>query len=156
MNLAQVLSLDEILLELDVRDAAELFARVAALWEERTGLSAAVIAAALAAREALGTTGLGKGIAIPHARLAGLDRPFAAFARTRRPLAFDAPDGEPVSMFFLLVVPIDAAARHLEILAEVAGRFAKLGVRERLAGESSPQAVLNQLIEDRGPSADRP
>ena len=85
-----------------------------------TDLPSADVKAALAARESLGCTALGHGVALPHARMAGLAQPAGAFIRTRSPLDFGAFDGKPVSCFLVLVVPAEAAEVHLKLLANAA------------------------------------
>jgi PTS system nitrogen regulatory IIA component len=76
--------------------------------------------ASLTERERLGSTALGRGVAIPHARAKGLDHPVAAYVRLKNPIPFDAPDGKPVSDIFVLIVPLYAADKHLHLLAQVA------------------------------------
>lgn len=99
--------------------AAALLARPA----EGHGLPAAMLAERLHERERLASTGLGHGVAIPHARLGALDHPRAAFLRLLAPVDFDAPDGRPVDLVLAMVVPEQAVAGHLVQLAEVAERF---------------------------------
>ena len=93
----------------------------------------------LIARERLGSTGLGHGVAIPHARIKGLKTPLAAVLRLRVPIAFDAPDQEPVGLFVFLLVPEAATQQHLEILAEIAAMLSDRALRDRLA--SAPDAA---------------
>ena len=74
----------------------------------------------LFARESLGSTGLGAGVAIPHGRIKGLKQPLAAFMRLAEPIPFESPDGKPVSLLIFLLVPEQATQQHLEILSEIA------------------------------------
>ncbi|MGA2550116.1 MAG: PTS sugar transporter subunit IIA [Burkholderiaceae bacterium] len=147
--LEDLLRPDDILLDVKAEDAMELFEIVARHWAAFGGPDSAEVIASLAAREALGTTGLGKGVAIPHARLPGLARPLAVLVRTATPLDFDAPDSEPVSLFFCLIVPQAAASRHLEILALVAERFSNAQFRQALATAISPAQVLELVLDKR-------
>ena len=101
----------------------------------------AIVRDALIARERLGSTGLGHGVAIPHGRIKGLKSPLAAVLRVRQPIAFDAPDDEPVSLLIFLLVPEAATQRHLEILSEIAEMLSDRELRERLKGESDPAEV---------------
>ena len=89
----------------------------------------------LFARERLGSTGLGHGVAIPHGRIKGLKNPLAAVLRVQQPIAFDAPDDEPVSLLIFLLVPEAATQRHLEILSEIAEMLSDRTLRERLKTE---------------------
>ena len=109
------------------------------------------IADAILQRERLGSTALGNGIAVPHARLAGLARVVGLFARLERPVEFDAPDGLPVDLVFLLLAPEGAGADHLTALARVS-RLLRDGVmREKLRGTDSREA-LYALLTDRAAS----
>ena len=99
----------------------------------------------LFARERLGSTGLGHGVAIPHGRIKGLKNPLAAVVRVQQPIPFDAPDEEPVSLLIFLLVPEAATQRHLEILSEIAEMLSDRELRERLKGESDA-AKVHELI----------
>ena len=103
--IAALLPVSNIVVDLDVATKADCFAAVGALFERTAGLAQASVASSLAAREKLGSTGLGQGIAIPHGRIKGLKQARGAFVRLRQPVAFDAPDGKPVSQVFVLLVP---------------------------------------------------
>lgn len=107
------------------------------------GLAPAAIAAALAAREALGSTGTGGGIALPHARLPALAAPVGFLARLDRPVAFDAVDGRPVDLVFLLLSPA-ADAAHLRALAAVSRRLRTPGVAEAMRG--APSTALRAAL----------
>ena len=111
------------------------------------GFDAAAVATSLAAREKLGSTGLGQGIAIPHGRIKGLKNPLAAVLRLVEPIAFDAPDDEAVSLLIFLLVPEAATQRHLEILSEIAEMLSDRELRERLKGDVDA-ATLHRLISD--------
>ena len=89
----------------------------------------------LFARERLGSTGLGHGVAIPHGRIKGLKSPLAAVLRLQQPIAFDAPDDEAVNLLIFLLVPEAATQRHLEILSEIAEMLSDRTLRERLKTE---------------------
>jgi nitrogen PTS system EIIA component len=93
---------------------------VAAKAAELTGLGDREIFEVLLQRERLGSTGVGGGIAIPHGKMAGLDRLFGLFARLERPIDFQAMDGEPVDLMFVLLAPESAGADHLKALAQIA------------------------------------
>jgi nitrogen PTS system EIIA component len=133
MNLiAQLLSPEDILLDVDATGKTRVFEEVARLLERRHGLSRTQVVDSLCAREKLGSTGVGHGVAIPHARIKGLRKVAAAIVRTRLPIPFDAPDGKPVSDMVVLLVPEQATEEHLQILAWVAQMFADRQFREQL------------------------
>ena len=92
-------------------------------------------------REALGSTGLGRGVAIPHARVKGLQRAVAVFARFGTAIAFDAPDSKPVSDMLVLLVPERANDEHLKVLALVAEMFCDTCFRESLCSLADPSEV---------------
>ncbi|MCC7041290.1 MAG: PTS sugar transporter subunit IIA [Burkholderiales bacterium] len=140
-QIAHLLDPSNIALDLDVASKARLFEAVGALFAA-SGLDAASIATSLATREKLGSTGLGQGIAIPHGRIKGLKQARGAFVRLREPVAFDAPDGKPVSQVFVLLVPEQATDLHLQLLSELAQMFSERAFRERLATATSPTDLL--------------
>ena len=130
--IAQLLAPEDILLDLDAATKKRLFEEVARFFAQRHGLAQAKVFRSLSAREQLGSTGLGQGFAVPHARVEGLRQAVAAFVRTRLPIAFDAPDDQPVSAMVVLLVPALATEQHLQILAECAQRFSDRRFREQL------------------------
>lgn len=101
---------------------------------------------AIAAREALGSTGIGAGVAVPHAKIPGLTDFFALFARLDKPVAYDAVDGEPVDLVFLLLVPPDGDTDHLAALACVARRLRDPETARRLRAQTDPAALYEILI----------
>ncbi len=109
------------------------------------GIARAAIVDALTAREKLGSTGLGQGIAIPHGRIRGLKNARGAFLRLAQPISFDAPDGRPVSQVFVLLVPEQATERHLELLSELAQMFSERSFRERLAAAPDAAAAWSAI-----------
>lgn len=117
LTLGDMLEVDDIMLDLDARDKASAVEAVAEIIGSRHGLVAQQICASVAEREELGSTGLGRGVAIPHARVNGLRRAAAALARLRTPIAFDAPDGKPVADMLVLLMPAQANDEHLKLLA---------------------------------------
>lgn len=133
-QIAELLPVANIVLDVDVKDKAQLFAAVGDLFARGSRISAATVTHSLSAREKLGSTGLGQGIAIPHGRLRGLKEAQGAFLRLLHPIAFDAPDGKPVSQVFVLLVPEHATDQHLQLLSELAQMFSERSFRDRLAG----------------------
>jgi PTS system nitrogen regulatory IIA component len=118
---ARILFPENIFLNLEATDKSQALSHIASLLQRQHQIDGALITRQLHAREARGTTGLGRGVAIPHARIATLDHPMAAFARLRTPIPFDAPDGLPVSELFLLLFPARTTDGHVQMLADVAG-----------------------------------
>ncbi len=141
MTIADLLPPANVLLGLDAPSKARLFEAVGTLFETNSGLSRALVVGSLSAREKLGSTGLGQGIAIPHGRIKGLAEAQGAFARLATPIAFDAPDGKPVGQVFVLLVPEHATEQHLQLLSELAQMFSERPFRDQLAAADSAEAV---------------
>lgn len=133
MNLiANLLSVDDIVLDLDASSKKRVFEQAGLLFENHHGLASSAVYDALFAREKIGSTGLGLGIAIPHGRIKGLKTAQGAFFRLTAPVQFDAPDGLPVSLVFVLLVPEAATEHHLQLLSELAQMFSNKTFREQL------------------------
>lgn len=109
------------------------------------GLSQNEIFNALINREKLGSTGLGKGVAIPHGRIASLDRPVCAFVKLAGPVDFDATDGQPVDLIFTLLVPEDSTEEHLQVLSTIAEIFSNAGLSMALRQCETDSCLLKQL-----------
>jgi PTS system nitrogen regulatory IIA component len=144
---AQLLSSEDILLELDVSTKESVFEEVGRLFERRHGLPRAQVVESLNEREKLGSTGLGQGVALPHARIKNLAQAVAAFVRLKLPIAFDAPDAKPVGTMMILLVPERATEQHLQILAELAQMFSDSQFRERLRMCDDAGAVYQLMAE---------
>ncbi|MEJ2383872.1 MAG: PTS IIA-like nitrogen regulatory protein PtsN [Xanthomonadales bacterium] len=99
----------------------------------------------LNARERLGSTGLGHGVAIPHGRVKGAQNVTASFFRLAKPLAFDAVDGQPVDLLFALAVPEDCGEDHLKLLAHIAELFSDSDLLQELRSAESPVELLKLL-----------
>lgn len=130
-----------VLLNLDAGSKKRVFEQAGQLFESTCGISQSLVFESLFAREKLGSTGLGQGIAIPHGRIKGLKQATGAFIRLQEPIGFDAPDGRPVSQLFVLLVPEQATEEHLQILSELATCFADRQFRDNLAAAPTPSAV---------------
>jgi len=153
MNLVSKLhSLQDVILDLDVSSKKRVFEQVGLLFENNHQIARSRVFDSLFAREKLGSTGLGKGVAIPHGRLKGLKEALGALVRMKQPIQFDAPDGQPVGLIFVLLVPDRATDAHLQILSELAQMFSDRPFRERLLAASTA-AELHQLITDWQPHA---
>ena len=153
MNLiSPLLPESNVLLDVDVSSKKRVFEQVGLLFENNHQIARSVVFDSLFAREKLGSTGLGQGIAIPHGRIKGLKDAVGAFVRMKQPIPFDAPDGQNVGLIFVLLVPERASDLHLQILSELAQMFSDKALRERLLAAQGP-AELHQLIADWQPNA---
>ncbi|MEE8293132.1 MAG: PTS sugar transporter subunit IIA, partial [Kiloniellales bacterium] len=112
-----------------------------------TGQPERAIFEVLIERERLGTTGVGNGIAIPHGKLAGLERLYGLFARLETPIDFDAIDEQPVDLICLLLAPESAGADHLKALARVSRLLRDRSVCEKLRGSDNTDAIYALLSE---------
>jgi PTS system nitrogen regulatory IIA component len=146
MNLiSKLLPPSNIVLDLDVSSKKRMFEQAGLIFENNQGVARSLVFDSLFARERLGSTGLGQGVAIPHGRIKGLREAVAAFVRLGTPVPFDAPDGKPVSLLFILLVPEQATEQHLQILSELAQMFSDHELREQLA-QAQDAGGLHQLI----------
>ena len=141
----ELLDVSDIHLDVDVSNKAQLLERLAGWLAGRHGLSKTEVLDSLTAREQLGSTGLGHGIAIPHARMSECGAATGVFVRTRVPVPFNAPEGDPVSLFLALVVPKHATQRHLQLLATAAGILNDRAVRDVLRTSTDPKALRDLL-----------
>jgi PTS system nitrogen regulatory IIA component len=140
-QIALLLPAANIRLDLAAGSKAGLFETVGALFEANCGLARNLVVGSLGAREKLGSTGLGQGVAIPHGRIKGLAEAQGAFIRLADPIAFDAPDGKPVTQVFVLLVPEHATEKHLQLLSELAQMFSERSFREQLTAAADADAV---------------
>ena len=145
--IADLLPASNVLADLDARSKSDLFAAFGRLFAAGDGLDVAHVVGSLQAREKLGSTGLGQGIAIPHGRIKGLKEARGAFARLTTPIAFDAPDGRPVGNVFVLLVPEHATEQHLQLLSELAQMFSEKKFRDALAA-APDSAALHGVFRD--------
>lgn len=153
MNLiSKILPEANILLDLDIASKKRVFEQAGLLFENHHDIARSQVFDSLFAREKLGSTGLGQGVAIPHGRIKGLKDAIGAVVRVAEPIPFDAPDGQNVSLIFVLLVPERATDAHLQILSELAQMFSDKAFRERLATAPAP-ADLHKLINDWQPHA---
>jgi PTS system nitrogen regulatory IIA component len=148
MNLiSKILLPENILLDTESTSKKRVFERVGLLFENNQQIARSQVFDSLFAREKLGSTGLGQGVAIPHGRIAKLRDATAAFVMTSHPIPFDAPDGQPVNLIFVLLVPERATDLHLQILGELAQIFSDTQFRNRLLA-CKDTASIHQLFDD--------
>ena len=142
---SKILSLSHVSVDLQASSKKRLFEQAGLLFENLDGIAKNLVFDSLFAREKLGSTGLGQGVAIPHGRIKGLKDALGAFVRLAQPVPFDAPDGNPVNLVFVLLVPEKATEKHLQILSELAQMFSDKALREAMI--HAPDAVaLHALI----------
>lgn len=140
-RLAAILPVSQVLVHVDATSKKRVFEEVGLLFENLHGLGRALVTDSLFARERLGSTGLGHGVAIPHGRIKGLKTPMAAVIRLARPIGFDAPDEQPVNLLIFLLVPESATQKHLEILSEIAELLSDAGLRDKLCTSDSAESL---------------
>lgn len=146
-RLASILPVDQVLVSVEVTSKKRAFEEAGLLFESLHGLSRALVTDSLFARERLGSTGLGHGVAIPHGRIKGLKAPMAAVFQLLQPIGFDAPDEQPVNLLIFLLVPEAATQKHLEILSEIAELLSDGGLRERIKASASSEALHQQIAQ---------
>jgi len=151
-QIAKLLPTANVLLDLDVGSKKRVFERAGLLFENNHNIARSVVFDSLFAREKLGSTGLGQGVAIPHGRIKGIKEAVGALVRMREPIPFDAPDGQPVGLIFILLVPERATDLHLQLLSELAQMFSDQSFRARLSAAAT-EADAHRLINDWQPDA---
>jgi nitrogen PTS system EIIA component len=144
-RLSHILSPAQVMVDVEATSKKRAFEEVGLLFENQHSLNRALITDSLFARERLGSTGLGHGVAIPHGRIKGLKSPMAAIMRLAVPIGFDAPDEKPVALLIFLLVPEAATQKHLEILSEIAEMLSDIALRDKLTS-SRDAAELHGLI----------
>ncbi|MFN4136554.1 MAG: PTS sugar transporter subunit IIA [Novosphingobium sp.] len=124
----------------------QILADLAACFAAVYGLDAATVMDGIEEREKLGSTGFGRGVAIPHARIEGLERPVAAFFRLESPVEFASADGMPVDCVFGLLSPMQAGATHLQALAAISRMMRDERMHERLVSAPDAEALFGLLV----------
>ena len=147
MDLSDLVTPDAILPSLKANSKKQALQAIAEKAAAMTGVEERDIFETLVKREKLGSTGVGGGIAIPHGKLAKLDRIFGLFARLAKPIDFEALDERPVDLIFLLLAPENAGADHLKALARIARLFREPGVAAKLRGSTDISALFAVLTE---------
>jgi PTS system nitrogen regulatory IIA component len=132
MHIEDLLSASDVVVDFAARDKADLLRAPAARAASVFKLSSDAVADTMQRRDELGSTGIGNGVSIPHARLRELKKPFGLLARLKRPLEYQAIDGEPVDIVFMLLLPAFSQLEQLNALAVVARKLRDQGVLERL------------------------
>lgn len=149
MKITDFLDPDCVVPELDASGKREVLTRlVNTLAGKDLAVQPARLVEALLERERIGSTGVGEGVAIPHAKLKGLRRLLGAFGRSRHGVDFDAVDGQPCHLFFLLVAPEEAASEHLRALSRIAKLMRDPEVRRALLEARDAEALYARLTEE--------
>ncbi len=145
MTIGEIIAADRVEVGLRVADKTQLLQELAGRAAGALGLDRREVFEALQARENLGSTGLGKGFALPHARLDALSEPFALFVRLARPIEFAAIDEKPVDLVVLLLSPADGSNQHLATLAALARPLREAALMQRLRQAKDAPAVHRAL-----------
>lgn len=144
-RIARLLPPSNVLTHLQVSSKKRLFEQAGLLFENNHGIERGKVFDSLFARERLGSTGLGEGVAIPHGRIKGIKEALAAVIRVDEPIPFDAPDGQPVRLLVFLLVPEHATEEHLELLSELAELLSDRNIRDSLIDCDDP-AKMHRIL----------
>jgi len=143
--IARLLPETNVALDLELASKRRVFDEAGMLFQNHQGIARSTVFDSLFARERLGSTGLGQGVAIPHGRIAKLAAPIGAFLRLKEAIPFEAPDGRPVNLLFFVLMPEKDTNSHLQILASLAEIFADVDARARLAALPDVASVHREL-----------
>ncbi len=148
MEISELITVDCVTADLRASSKKQAIQGLSRRAAEITGLHERAVFDVLMEREKLGTTGVGNGIAIPHGKLANLNRMHGLFARLERPIDFQAIDAQPVDLIFLLLAPETAGADHLKALSRVSRLLRDKEVCRKLRGTKNDEALYALLVED--------
>ena len=151
MDIKDFLSPADVFLDVRAADKARLLQDISKRAAATLELDAALVADAILKREALGSTGVGGGVAIPHARIAEMRRPFGIMVRLRKPIDFDAVDGAPVDVVFTLLLPATPAGEQLNALAAVSRKLRKREIMSGLRRANDASEMYRALVSDDEP-----
>ncbi|MFN5419217.1 MAG: PTS sugar transporter subunit IIA [Burkholderiales bacterium] len=144
-RLAAILPVEQVLVGVDATSKKRAFEEAGLLFESLHGLSRALVTDSLFARERLGSTGLGHGVAIPHGRIKGLKAPMAAVFQLEQAIGFDAPDEQAVKLLIFLLVPEAATQKHLDILSEIAEILSNASTRDNMISSATASSLHNLI-----------
>lgn len=153
MDLAELIKPEQVIPMLRAKSKKQLLQELSQEAADRLGLPQRVIYETLLQRESLGSTGIGRGVAIPHARLANLTEVFCLFARLEEAIEFDSSDREAVDLIFLLLAPETAGADHLKALARISRLLREPATIEKLRSSKKRSALYSILTEPLASSA---
>lgn len=146
MKISEVLEPENVVLDLDASSKSSLLRTLSAFAAKQLGIGETAIFSALSNREKLGSTGIGEGIAIPHAAIPDLKKPFALFARLSKPIDFEAIDDSPVDIIAVLLVPAKKSSVNLNLLASLA-RILRSEKRKRIRSLAAATDVYETIVE---------
>ena len=146
MHLAEFLDFEAIKPALSAGNKRSLLQQLAALAAQRLRVDSAPILQTISEREKLGSTGFGEGVAIPHGKVDELKQVYCLFARLSEPVRYQAIDGQPVDLVFLLLSPSDAGAEHLKALASISRVVRHAPTLEKMRGARSRDALAAVLL----------
>ena len=149
MDICDVISVEDVVLDLRPEGKTRLLKELSVLASRRIGVQAGEIVSVLSTREKLGSTGLGLGVAIPHAKMRGLQRPFGLLARLQARCPFEAIDGQDVDIVVLLLMPEASPQEHLNVLAKIARLLRDETAVARLRGAADAESLHGVLAEGR-------
>ncbi|MBV9785939.1 MAG: PTS sugar transporter subunit IIA [Acidisphaera sp.] len=147
MQLRDLIGPDQVIVGLRAGDKVQLLGELARRAAARVEVPAPAILHALSTRERLGSTGFGRGFALPHARVDGLGRRFGLLARLARPIDFEAIDGQPVDMVFLLLIPPHGESDHVAALAAVAREMRDQPTLQKIRAAKTAAALYQTVVE---------
>ncbi|MBN1829119.1 MAG: PTS sugar transporter subunit IIA [Deltaproteobacteria bacterium] len=148
MNIREMLCEECVADDIKSRTKREVLVELSEIFNKsKIEIDADLMVEVLLEREKLGSTGIGGGIAIPHGKMAGLDRLILSFGRSKSGVEFDALDGKPVYIFFMLMAPDNSAGQHLKALAKISKMLKDEEFRKKLMGSDSAKDIYNLIIE---------
>ena len=147
MKLTDLLQPDRIILGLKAADKGQALAEMAKRASAHLPIQAPSILSPLLAREKLGSTGFGRGFALPHVRLEGIDNLFGLMVRLAKPIDYQAIDEKPVDILFLLLIPVDKGNEHVAALAAVSRSMREQRVLDSVRNAANASALMDALVE---------
>jgi PTS system nitrogen regulatory IIA component len=148
MNIGDLIDRSAIALRVSAANKRQTLAVISEIAARNFGLDGGEVLDALTEREMAGSTGVGHGVAAPHARIDGMERMRGVFVRLEHPVEFDAVDDQPVDLLFALFAPKDAGSEHLRALARVSRLLRQAEVRERLRQARTADAIHAILVQE--------
>jgi len=145
-HFSHILPAENVVLNLECSSKKRAFEQAGLIFENNCGIARSTVSDNLFARERLGSTGLGHGVAVPHGRIRGLKAPLAAFVRLSEAIPFESPDGEPVKLLIFLLIPENVTQQHLEILSEIAEMFSDRTFRMAMAEDVDASSLYQRLV----------
>lgn len=148
MKLSEIIEENNIIPELKAKDKKGVLEELAqVISEHEPAIDKRSLVKVLVERERLGTTGIGDGVAIPHGKLKGVERPIISFGRSKKGLDFDSIDRQPVYLFFLLIAPDNSSGIHLQVLAKIAKILKSSAFRKRLREIGTRKELYRTIVQ---------